>query len=305
MTEVIQNQFESTAQQVTVAAVVVTLNRLDCLRRCVGALEQQTHPPDQIIVVDNGSTDGTPQWLASKTNLRVIRQGNLGSGGGQHTGMKAAYDAGFDFAWCMDDDGFPAQDALATLLEGLKLTSGDWLNCLVVDQDDPSRAAFPHRPTRIVREIQSHGLIYPEACPFNGTLIPRKTMDRIGFPSTELFIWGEEFEYMDRAKRAGILPVTVTHSIFYHPASLDLTLRETPLSKSWKFYYHVRNAGATVDRDGTVHLNGRQAWQRGLAQWRSLLKTLPSQPLTTLKKAWMVLLAVQAAKDNYLIRRYP
>ncbi len=50
----------------TIAAVVVTYNRLELLKECIEAVLSQTHKPDAIIVIDNGSTDSTPEWLHNR-----------------------------------------------------------------------------------------------------------------------------------------------------------------------------------------------------------------------------------------------
>ena len=47
-----------------ICTVVVTFNRLELLQGAVSALKKQTFPSD-ILVVNNGSTDGTSEWLAS------------------------------------------------------------------------------------------------------------------------------------------------------------------------------------------------------------------------------------------------
>jgi rhamnopyranosyl-N-acetylglucosaminyl-diphospho-decaprenol beta-1,3/1,4-galactofuranosyltransferase len=44
-----------------VCAVIVTYNRKDLLRECLNAVLSQTRPPDHVLVVDNASTDGTPE----------------------------------------------------------------------------------------------------------------------------------------------------------------------------------------------------------------------------------------------------
>src|SRR5437763_1531479 len=62
----------------TVAAIVVTRDRLPLLQRCLAGLRAQTRPCDEILVVDNGSGDGTAQWLASQEGLTVLRQDNTG-----------------------------------------------------------------------------------------------------------------------------------------------------------------------------------------------------------------------------------
>ncbi len=46
-----------------VITVIVTYNRLQLLKRCVNAVIDQTMSPNEIIVINNGSTDGTVAWL--------------------------------------------------------------------------------------------------------------------------------------------------------------------------------------------------------------------------------------------------
>src|SRR5262245_55698771 len=96
----------------SVAAIVVTFNRFALLQECIAALRGQTRKVDEIIVVDNSSTDGTGEWLAAQADLTVVRQENLGSSGGQYTGIKTGYHKGHDWFWCMDDDTIPDADAL-------------------------------------------------------------------------------------------------------------------------------------------------------------------------------------------------
>lgn len=47
-----------------VAAIVVTFNRITLLKECIEALRKQSYADFSIIVVDNGSTDGTNLWLS-------------------------------------------------------------------------------------------------------------------------------------------------------------------------------------------------------------------------------------------------
>lgn len=46
----------------TIAAVVVTYNRIDSLKRSIKALRKQSHTPNEIIVINNSSTDGSLDW---------------------------------------------------------------------------------------------------------------------------------------------------------------------------------------------------------------------------------------------------
>ncbi len=71
-----------------VAAVVVTYNRSDVLRNALTGLLAQTRPLDELIVVDNASTDGTSDMLAAEfPTARLVRMSeNLGPGGGLRRG---------------------------------------------------------------------------------------------------------------------------------------------------------------------------------------------------------------------------
>lgn len=101
-----------------VCAVVVTYNRKELLRKCLAALKSQTRKPDHILVVDNASTDGTPEMLKEEfPQVEVLRlPENQGSAGGFHEGMNRAYEEGWDWIWIMDDDALPEPTALERLL---------------------------------------------------------------------------------------------------------------------------------------------------------------------------------------------
>src|SRR5260221_2165012 len=105
----------------SVAAVVVTYNRKELLARCLEAIRAQSRPCERVFIVDNASTDGTPEYLAAAAlmgdSIQYIRlPANSGSAGGFHEGMRRAYESGYDWLWLMDDDGCPAPDRLEDLL---------------------------------------------------------------------------------------------------------------------------------------------------------------------------------------------
>src|SRR6187200_1002042 len=66
---------DGVTQRDSVAVVIVTYNRADVLVGCLDGLAAQTSPPDAVFVVDNASSDHTPDVLAARTDLplRIIR----------------------------------------------------------------------------------------------------------------------------------------------------------------------------------------------------------------------------------------
>ena len=71
-----------------VSAIVVTYNAAPWIER---SLESLTGTGAEVIVVDNGSTDGTPELVRERfPEARIIEQANRGFGAGNNTGMRAA-----------------------------------------------------------------------------------------------------------------------------------------------------------------------------------------------------------------------
>ena len=200
--------------------VIVTYNRLNDLKVCVENVKAQTYKNLDILVVNNGSTDGTTEYLAEQTGIKVISQGNLGGAGGFYAGMKYMIDNSYDWLWMMDDDGIPDTKQLEMLLAFNKKTGYAFLNALVIDKDDHNKLAFGpltgHRYV-YVDEVTGNEDFDVIIHPFNGTFIKREIIEKIGLIKKECFIWGDEQEYTLRAKRGGYFPHTVTTAIHYHP----------------------------------------------------------------------------------------
>ncbi len=235
-----------------VLCIVVTYNRLDCLKECLTALKAQTFKDFDILIINNGSTDGTADYLDNQKDLFVITQENLGSSGGQYSGMKYGYDHGYEWLWHMDDDGHPAPNQLEELL---RFETESWyLNALVIDKDNHTQFSFPpHDKSMTISLIQQQSIIRNFVHPFNGTLYNRKLVEKIGMIKKETFIWGDEKEYTARAVKAGIVPVTVTSAVHYHPREKAVKvypipfwhhpLTEVLLKPEKMSHYYYRNLG--------------------------------------------------------------
>lgn len=164
----------------SICTVVVTYNRKELLLKCLEALTSQSKSVDAICIIDNASTDGTPQLLLNKGFIKELppehisgiwessseisnkRKGdvavscpisihyvrmviNEGGAGGFHEGLKNAYTKGYDFAWVMDDDTIPTYDSLERLIDiGLEQDHVGFVCSNVLWSDDtPHRMNIP------------------------------------------------------------------------------------------------------------------------------------------------------------------
>jgi rhamnopyranosyl-N-acetylglucosaminyl-diphospho-decaprenol beta-1,3/1,4-galactofuranosyltransferase len=235
-----------------IVAVAVTFNRRDLVSRLVTETGRGTVLPDEIVVVDNASTDGTVEALRaleSPVPVTVVELGrNTGGAGGFHAGLAAALERGADLVWLMDDDGVPARDCLELLLPTMwpRSTAGhDFVGPAVVAEQDGSRLCFPIRlpgRSRVVHQMADveaaavDGLVADVVIPFNGVLVTRDLVERIGLVREEFFIWGDDVEYLWRARRAGARIATVVAARFRHPATDELG---TPLMFGRTTYNHT------------------------------------------------------------------
>jgi rhamnopyranosyl-N-acetylglucosaminyl-diphospho-decaprenol beta-1,3/1,4-galactofuranosyltransferase len=266
----------------SVWAIVVTYNRKEALAVCLRALLNQTRRVDKVLVIDNASTDGTAEFLgsgeySSRSDLLHLQlPDNRGGAGGFYEGFKHAYEAGADWLWAMDDDGYPDEAALEILLSA---KAGPFTGPLVLATDDPSAQtlAFPNSVTTggqsvflqtrdQAAKMAVENVVSGYICAFNGVLISREVITRIGLPNPGFFIWGDEWDFVFRARKLGIATTTVTTALFFHPANRtkyermhlgrynwDVPLADTP----FRAYLLIRNH-AYIAR----HHRGILAWLR-------------------------------------------
>jgi GT2 family glycosyltransferase len=71
--------------------VILTWNELEYTKACVASIQRHTPEPHELVFVDNGSTDGTPEWLATVPGAKVIANAtNAGFAAGANQGIRAA-----------------------------------------------------------------------------------------------------------------------------------------------------------------------------------------------------------------------
>jgi len=227
-----------------IAAVVVTYNRRDYLKQCLSALDRQSQRPDLLLVVDNSSTDGTPEVLAGLAypGLEVHRLStNTGGAGGFAFGIEKALEAGADWIWLMDDDAEPTPDCLEQLWKARAMVGEKVLCPLIVGESGPQ---FYHHKlvdpvTLLERESESIPTepVHIHANAFVGPLFPAELARRHGLPCAKYFIWCDDLEYTYRISERGANIILVPSARILHHDKAASAADTAP----WKYYYYYRN----------------------------------------------------------------
>ncbi|MBK4719302.1 glycosyltransferase family 2 protein [Azospirillum sp. YIM DDC1] len=192
----------------TVSAVIATFNRAPELRTALSRLLAQTHPVAEILVVDDGSTDGTDAMVRGEfPTVRYVRLPH-------NAGLIYARNFGFvntagDYVLSVDDDSWFAEpDGLARAVAYME-THADVaaLACNIETRD---------------------GLVYfpPQAAPFDapwyvgcGHLLRRSAVAAAGLYMPELYRQGEEKDRCLRLIGAGHRVVALPGVMVYHDKS--------------------------------------------------------------------------------------
>jgi rhamnopyranosyl-N-acetylglucosaminyl-diphospho-decaprenol beta-1,3/1,4-galactofuranosyltransferase len=247
-----------------VLAVVVTYNRSSILARCLRAILSQSRPPDDVLVVDNASTDDTPQVLVRDfPEVKVLTlPENLGGAGGFEAGLRYAVEHGYDWAWLTDDDPVPEPQALEQILQVAERYPPGTPVVLSSVQYDPGldkyNAGFAWRgiPVPVPREQVDRGEPYEtDLAPFCGFLAGPPLVQAIGYPRGDFFSRFTDYEYCLRARMQGIPVVVVPTSRMIHGLG-ERSRGGHVVSKNppWKAYYDTRNRVFTA-------LHTRHSWR--------------------------------------------
>ncbi|MBR3306284.1 MAG: glycosyltransferase [Lachnospiraceae bacterium] len=192
------------------AAVVVTYNRRELLKKCIKRLLEQTIPCD-IYVIDNASADGTADMIRDEyvgSSLRYFNTGkNLGCSGGNEFGIREALKAGYEYIWTLDDDVIPERDSLEQLFRGGKALKGRWgvLSSVVKWKDGSICKANRQKKSLFTfvtdRELKKKKAVRVKMVSFASMLIRASVVRDVGLPKVEYFIWTDDYEYSGRVSR--------------------------------------------------------------------------------------------------------
>lgn len=239
-----------------ITVVLVTFNRLDCLKQALEKYEDQTLQPFRIIVVNNCSTDGTSdflnKWKSEVGNIKrevLTTTKNLGGAGGFATGLKlASRYTDTDWIWLADDDAYPEKNAMEVLSDAynnINKNNDDNVAALFTSVINFGKYDLNHR-RRVQKKINGVNFIPVQNNLYNqdffeinqgsyvGMLAKTSALNQAGITREDYFIYFDDTEHTERLNKIGKL-VCVPNARVVHDVTDDHGI-------SWKSYYSIRNS---------------------------------------------------------------
>lgn len=224
---------------------ILTYNRLELLKRLVRSVETQTYTDYCIFVMDNGSNDGTFEYFNDYPNLHIKKSTNDGAAKGWFKLIEwFKTDNRFDYLYLADDDGFLDNKQLLTLFDAINrdknLLAVSAIQLDEIDRESlvfsfPVRPFFRRKPSN-VHELNSSTSVDLTWCNFfNGCLIRREAIEKIGNVDYSYGIYGEEVDFLFRLRNMGNTK-SIKEAIHYHPI-----VSNRPLN-SYKIHKYLTNS---------------------------------------------------------------
>jgi GT2 family glycosyltransferase len=226
----------TTGGEPLVSIVVVTYNSKADLPGLLAGIERHSTLAHEVVVVDNASTDGTREWLASPSGRAgvVVVQNDENAGYSRAANQGVAASRGKIVVFLNPDTRVPAgwDAAMAAHLRPGVGAVGPVSNWVAAEQKVerhlvralPPRVDFAELAAH-VRE-QNRGRSHRTRLLIGFCLmVPRPILDRFGGFDEDLFLGNDDLEYSLRLRRAGLDLVVATDVFVYHRGQVSFASR--------------------------------------------------------------------------------
>ncbi len=233
----------------SVATVIVNWNKEQDILNCLRRVYRSSIQPQEIIVVDNASTDASVSKIRYHfPDVTILEQEtNLGGTGGFNTGIRYALSQNYDFIWCLDNDALPARHFLRHALAAFEDEQIGMVGAQILDIAHPTqtvelgayinwhtqgtRANFRAKPR--VKPKQSFAVDYVPVC---CALIRSQAIQTVGLMDTAYFLHWDDMDWGWRFNQAGYKVIASASALAWHKM---YGMGESPLVVQ---YYDQRNA---------------------------------------------------------------
>ena len=228
-----------------IIALVITFNRSQVLQKSLARLFAQQRPFDEILIINNCSTDNTALVLEHyKTQATIVNLNkNVGGAGAYFIGLKMCFERQADWVFCAEDD-IIAPKNFAKHFEQI-----------AIKENTEHIAFFYPRLLSVHNRRQQDGFIYNAPnqqhpayknitkATFAGLLINAQLAKSIGLPIHSFFIYFDDWEYTQRLSQKWqglhVPNLMLWHNDFQRFEGAPYL--NAPNNRLWKNLYGIRN----------------------------------------------------------------
>jgi len=303
----------------SVFIVVLNWNGKADTLTCLHSLQDVADKKTRVVVVDNGSTDGSVVAIrAAHPEVPVIETGrNLGYAGGNNVGIRHAIAEGADFVLVLNNDTVCAPDMIDRLLQAAAKHPGAGMFCpRIFYMHDPGRVwfdgarwksaklyfGFPGKD-RLESELPADEREIDYAC--GAALFVRAEVVRqVGAFDERYFLVWEEADWCFRAREKGWTSMVVPAARVWHRVGASFGTEASPL----RTYFSSRNRLVWLSRHGTrrERLRGLAgAVRSALPRWHSAADASVRWPnrIAWAARDWLRAAAGRGDRLEYLAKR--
>jgi len=248
--------------------IILNWNSLQHILECLESVYKLKYTNFEVIVVDNGSKDNSPEVIRKNyPHVTLIRNNrNYGFVGGNNIGMQYAFEHNADYMWLLNNDTVVEEDCLSKIIEIAESSDKiGMVSPMIYYFEDPKkwqfggsyinwkefRVVYPDKTNEIADEFQ----VGENVCLWGtALLIKHRLIEKIGYLKEEYFAYWEDTEYSLRALSFGFKNVVCSSTKVFHKGQPTNIFSE---NGKQKYFYYFMNRNKILL--GNEYIRGKGA----------------------------------------------
>jgi len=223
--------------QPKVSIIIIVYNNYTDTKECLESLANITYRNYEVILVDNGSTDGSGEKLKQEypQHTYIFNKNNLGFAGGVNSGIQYSMRKNSDYVFLLNNDTIVDKEFLEPLVSTAeKNPSTGIVGSKIYYYNSPKTVNFaggkidfwrgitPHIGSGELDRGQYEKPIEEDFQDGSAMLIKKEVINKIGLFDTTYFLYSEEVDFCFRAQKAGYKILNVPQSKVWHKISISV-----------------------------------------------------------------------------------
>lgn len=218
-----------------VLVVIPHYNKIELLITCINYLKKQDTNDFDVLIVDNGSSDGSVEYITelASTNENyhsMLLSENTGFAIAVNKGFKYAIQNNYDYTLLLNNDAYPEKSFVRNLTEAIMKNNKRFaISSLMLCYNDKSLIddfgdeynilgyAFQNKTGHKASSIVKNEIVF-SACG-GASIYNNEIVKKIGYMDEHFFAYLEDIDFSYRARLHGYLVETCKNAICYHLGS--------------------------------------------------------------------------------------